>query len=121
MPKDRQVKLKQASKLITEVIVDTTKELSQASAQRLKKNVDDVELFCLPKDEAKRKIRKNLKENTIRIREEAFMILLESSMQHCKHPCGRIYKRCLLRKIFLEVEAPKWNVEARGVCPYEQR
>ena len=34
MPEDRKVKLKQASKIITEVIVDTTRELSQAAAAR---------------------------------------------------------------------------------------
>lgn len=121
MPQERQLKLKEASRLITEVIVDTTKEMSNVSAQRLKKNIEQVQLFCLPKSEADRKIKENRKTNVVKVREEAFMQLLESSMQHCKNPCGRPYKRCLLRKIFLELDAPKWDPEAKGVCPYEQR
>jgi hypothetical protein len=121
MPEDRKIKLKQASKLITDVVVDTTQELSQAAAVRLKKNIDNVKLFCLPKPEAERKVRESRKINTMRLREEAFFILLESSLQHCKHPCGRNYKACTLRKILLEVDAPKWDPDAKGFCPYEQR
>jgi hypothetical protein len=121
MPPERQLKLTQASKLISDVIVETVQELSRESALRLKKNVESVQLFCLPKPEAERAMRHSKKTNIVRITEEAFHILLESSLQHCKYPCGRNYKQCPLRKIALETGAPKWDSEARGYCPYEQR
>lgn len=120
MTEDRKIKLKAASKIIAEVIVGTTEELSKASAQRLKKNIDEVDLFCLPKAEAERTIKQSQKINTVKLREEAFIVLLESALASCKDPCGRNYKACILKKMLLDVGAEKYDPDARGVCPYLQ-
>ena len=120
MPKDRSEKLDEASRLISEVIASTIDELSKASAQRLRKSINEVKVFCLPKPEAERAIRQSFKTNTVRIREEAYTTLLEMSVHKCAFPCGRNYKACILRKILLEIGAQKHNPKARGYCPYER-
>jgi hypothetical protein len=121
MPEDRIKKLAEAGKILQDVILETIKELSQESGRKLKKNIGDVELFCLPKQDAKKMIKERRAETTIRITSDAFLVLLEHALEKCKAPCGRNYKQCILRKVAREVAAPEWNPDAKGYCPYEQR
>ena len=119
------IKLKTASKLISEVIASTVHELTDTCHARIKNDARRLEVVLIQKpDTNNAKVKMPTKKNEeklIFVEEALYFDLLEQTTQLCKYPCKRNYKVCPLRKTFLKAKVPKWDEEAKGCCPYEQR
>lgn len=120
-PEQKEVLIK-AAKLISTVVVDIAQSVSPDTARQLHKAIKGCSVFCLPKPEAQARIRESKRKSCVPVREEALLVLAEHSLQHCKAPCGRNHKECILRKVAKELKLPEFDTDTKGrKCEYEQR
>lgn len=114
--------LQKAAEHLGKVVVDIAQSVSPNMAKQIHKAIKDCSIFCLPKPEAQAKIRESKRKTCVAVREEAVMVLAEHSLQHCKAPCGRNHKACVLRKVAKELKLPEFDTDTKGrKCEYEQR
>lgn len=111
--------IRMARSLIKKAISGVRSRQDKDFNNKLKRDIDNIELLCLPKTKAQvmlEQYEKDKEEEMCLVHRQTLELMAEKALGNCD-PCAEDHTKCKLREAFIELNIPVFDPYST-TCPY---